>query len=666
MIVSALFLVTVLGAVVEMDLAPDQPVPHVYVDDPLIIEFRTGAEAGGRDVQANVDVTVESDCGLPPANVSLGQLGLRAHGTHWQPVESIPKERGRYRLKANMSVDGATTEMTGVFCRIDRPTARQMPTLSAYFEQPGTKGFLALKSIGILRARFSAGVENLTSLLAEAAAANLQVVLMVDANLEASCEALAKEYDAKVVGWDIDCAGSPDTFVALSKMLRQGQARAPIRPIVRSADELTALLNTGAVDEIGGAVWAAQWPSLSDARRMQSIAHSKGMEDLPVNVLVLGDNPPSSDWTDMPGLRLVHTAVEGLETGVPRVGIAAPLLYTEDFGPGYALVCAMTQRLSQSVPVGFLEFSAEEKAAVFRRSDTWAVVGWSSQGDRDLTISLGDAVELAVYDARNNPLPLPAPVDGNLMLALTPSPLYLVGKGGSVVGAAAHNAAKSCAVDLTGDDMLKGQIPPELATTLAKIAAAEPGQCGRADFINLLKAFPVVEEQWHNESIAAAAASTLLAGMNEIALDLCVAEQERGEAFVEPLQKTLANCGQSQSLYLTSSSGSSEKRGRPDWLFDNVTQLMEQAEHLSEEGRGIEACAVAALAEARARGLEVMTRPKQVAPPQVAPPAEAAPPPAPDAPQADAPQTASEQDNKSDEPKPQSTGKTSKKSSKKK
>jgi len=144
-----------------------------------------------------------------------------------------------------------------------------------------------------------------------------------------------------------------------------------------------------------------------------------------------------------------------------------------------------------------------------------------------------------------------------------------------------------------------------------------------------LKLFPRLEELWHTGAVSRSVAAPAMATLSRLARALCVIEQEKGEPFVEPLQKTLANCGQFQSLYLTSSAGASGARERPEWLMDEVGRLMAQAERLAAEGRPIEAGGVATLAEWRARGLEWAAKAQPLsAPEKEVKPAEVAPPPA--------------------------------------
>jgi hypothetical protein len=110
--------------------------------------------------------------------------------------------------------------------------------------------------------------------------------------------------------------------------------------------------------------------------------------------------------------------------------------------------------------------------------------------------------------------------------------------------------------------------------------------------------------------IQQALAVRLMAGMSRLARGLAVVEHEAGDAFLEPLQETLARCGEYQSLYLTSTGGAADARERGDWLLEEVNALTAEARQLAKRGRTIEADAVAAIAEWRARALSHASKAK--------------------------------------------------------
>jgi hypothetical protein len=162
-------------------------------------------------------------------------------------------------------------------------------------------------------------------------------------------------------------------------------------------------------------------------------------------------------------------------------------------------------------------------------------------------------------------------------------------------------------------------VAKEAVEVVRRVVAADGGK--RADFLNLLQMFPYLETQWHAGPIPRSIAVPALARLARAARSLCVVEHERGEPFVEPLQSTLAACGQYQSRYLTGSAGPDDGHERPDWLLDEVSRLMGEAETLAGEGRSIEASAVGAVAEWRAQALEISAKAEPLSAPEKAKPA---------------------------------------------
>jgi hypothetical protein len=320
--------------------------------------------------------------------------------------------------------------------------------------------------------------------------------------------------------------------------------------------------------------------------------------------------------------RVVQHVVTGLAAGVTQTDIPADWIYGSDIGPAYVALCALAHRLNGASYVGELDLGENVQALGFRAGPQWMLVIWTSEGATDVSLKLENVTESALFDARGNLLDAPPLKDGAVALHVTGEPQFWTGKGGSFLFQVAQTVVRRKAVAFIESEDVKKCFSPELMEAVGKFARLEATGYSRIDFFSLLKLFPRIEELWHTGGARRSVAVPALAGLSRLARALCVLEQERGEPFVEPLQKTLANCGQFQSLYLTSSAGASETRERPDWLLERVGQLMAEAEQLAAEGRTVEASSVATLAEWRARALEIAAK----AQPLSAPEREAKPP----------------------------------------
>jgi len=105
------------AATIDVALAPDQPLPFVYVDDPLILQLKSDADV---TVKGRIDFT---DAEGDPASLEIPAIELRANGTHWQPLEGVPTLKGRYNAHVALDAGGSPVQADLVFLP-DRP-ARQ-------------------------------------------------------------------------------------------------------------------------------------------------------------------------------------------------------------------------------------------------------------------------------------------------------------------------------------------------------------------------------------------------------------------------------------------------------------------------------------------------------------------------------------------------------------
>lgn len=609
---SGLICILAAGAV-QVSVAPDQPVPHVYVDDPLIVEFRSD-----EDATILAEVQIEPDFGSSPVLVSLGEIRLRARGTQWRPVEGIPMERGRYRVTVRTTQDGAVSESQALLCRIDRPNTDAMLALSVGFDGPASAALVALRNICIHGVRLDTRLDGFAPMASDAAAKGFRVALAVDAAHVSACESLVKDLGDRIGRWEVDAAGSAETLRAMVKTIRETGSRAPVVVVVSDMQTYQTLLLTEPALMAGGVAFRGPWPLPGDLLAMRSMAESAGIEGMTIYSDVQGNTEQADLWNSEAGLRLVRTIVSGIPLGVLHTDVAAPLAFDQDFGPGYVYLSALAQRLRGAQWVGRLNADPNTQILVFRDGERWVAVAWTEQPVREVPIPVGEAADVAVFDARNNPGTVSLQ-NGSALLTLSSSPQFLTGRGGSIVAEAARTMVQIEAVAFARTEPLRTQLPADVLEAVNKFATS-PLTYERLDFFTLLKLFPRIEELQHTGALPLSVSGPAMGGLARLARHLCTAEQERGEAFIEPIQNTLANCGQIQSSYLTGSPGSTESRQRPDWLLTEVNRLMAEAERLTRQNLGIEASAVAAMAEWRARALEVAAKPRAAVeppPPQV-------------------------------------------------
>ena len=592
---------------IRLGVAPDQPIPHVYIDDPLILEIESD-----KDTTANVSLEITADYGAPPVSLMLGPILLRAHGTHWCAVEGAPSDRGRYRIHARVEADGAVHETDTTFCRVDRPVPDYVLPVCAMTSDLEGRLMLAAKGVSVQWVRLPSTLPDLPQRIDQVTSSGFRVAILLDAANADSAESLAKTLGDQVAAWDIDCAGPPDKVIAVSKALRHGGSKSPVRLVVKDAQTVGAMLAAGAGQSINAVVYRAEWPQRSSLAEVCHAAQRAGYEGLPLHTAILsGDGQ-----TPGQGVNLSRQILLNLSANICQTEVDSGLIFQDGFGAGYVYLDALAHRLKGARYVGDMDLGDGLTALGFRIGSGWALALWSRKASHDVPLRLENAANLVLYDARNNTLPAPELKDGSATVTVTEEPRFLTGTAGSIVIELAKSTARKGAAAFAESESLKKGLPSEVLEFVGKFSSADLSGYNRLDFFNLLKIFPRLEEMWHAGALSRSTAAPALAALHRLARALCIVEQERGEAFVEPLQKTLDNCGQFQSVYLTSSAATPEARERPDWLFDLVGRLMAEAEQLNAEGRVTEACAVATLAEWRARALEIAAKAQPLSQPE--------------------------------------------------
>jgi len=606
------------AANVEMVIAPDQPLPYVYVDDPLIVEFTSD-----EDVMLSGVIKISGGAESTPTTVSIGPLLLRAHGSHWHAVDGAPAARGRYRIRARLDVDGSVIERAGAFCRIDRPLRDGSLPVCVDAGRPDSRLLLAMKGVSLVWLRLNAGLDDLVAHVEEAFGAGIRVSVVADAAHAEACGGAAQTLADRVARWEIDPDGSPETFGAIAATLRENGARAPFVLIVRTPEGLRRLLEAGAGQAISGVVFCGEDPDGAGIVRLRGVLGRAGYEGLTIDVALHHPAPKDDAAAGAAALQGLLPRM-GIETD--RTVVDSAWIYEDGLGEGYVYLNALAHRLNKARRVGELKVPAGVRALVFRSGQQWTAVLWTLDGPQEVGVTLGNATGPALFDAWNNPGTLPASAGERVTLRVTREPCFLTGKDGSILTQAAQQAAQKTAAAFVETEAFRKRLPAETLEVVQKFTHVEDTAYDRLDFFNLLKLFRRLEELWHTHALPRSVAVPALASLSHLARHLCVIEEERGEPFVEPMHNTLAICGQFQSLYLTGSKTSSDSGERPEWLLDEVDRLMEEAKRLVAQGRPIEGGAVAVLAEWRARALEFAAKAEPLGGPEkeVAPPVEEA------------------------------------------
>lgn len=585
------------SAAVQVHVAPDQPIPHVYIDDPLIIELKSDA-----DVTANVVLEISAVHLDAPVTVALEGIRLRAHSAYWWAVREIPAERGRYAMRVSIDAEGERLSRQASYCRIDRPVSGMALPVGAHLETSNHQALLALRSAAVSWVRVDASEPEASARLDMARSCGLRAVLRVNArslgDYGAEAEVLAETFNGRVDRWEIDPRGDAVALAGVARGLNRGGVRGLPCVVVDRPETLAGLLTVGAGRFMGGIVLEQPLPSEDAVPALRTAAEIAGYENMPLYTS-LGASSALPEMAPFIRQMMLHQAY-----GVSQTELPSSLVFDGELTTAYAHLNAVAHVLIGAHHAGTLEVPSSARAFVFRVGDGWTVVAWTSGEPVDLTLPLSDASIRDYRDAANTAFPVPPITDGNITISVSETPVLLSGRGGTLLLDVAWRAARGEAAVLAGIPEFQSSLPAEMVRVVTAIVAAEEPNPQRLDFFTLLQAFPVIERDWHAGTIARSVAVSALSSLSRLARSMALVEQEHGTPFLERFQDNLSRCDEHKSVYLTGSAASDEDRARGDWLLAEVDRLTERAKRLKAEGRPIEADAVVAMAVWRARSLE--------------------------------------------------------------
>ncbi len=607
-----------------VEIAPDQPIPHVFVDEPLVLEL------GSTDDSATTLSVALERAGHDPIVEEPMSVPLRGGTRQWLRIAAPGLPLGNYSASISMESAGATTTVRREFCVMDRPTASADIHAVANVDGADTGLVLALADMPVATVRVSAAHANLDELARACRASGLSMALILEnepalasagseaespapSDAEARAERLARSYGERTAWWEVPASSGPEAVLMAVAALRRGGSRAPVLAAVASPQEVTDLLNAGVGRAIAGLAVTSADVSANDMADFRKAAERCGYERLAVHHVSLFAAAGAAE------AEAVRTLIAARALSPADHAFPASAAYAgEAFQPAYVTLSAMAHRLSDSSYVGRVRIKGSGAAYLFRSGADWILVGWSDDA-AEVEIDAGGATDLRLTDAYTNDIPLRLNEE-RVLLPLGSAPIYLNGRGGSILAAAATDAAATEAksmIEVLGELTALEPLRPALET----IASANA--VDRLTFMGLVQALPDIEKSWHLGTLSRAQAVPSLAALARLVRVLAVLEQEKGEEFVESLQNVVARCGEYQSVYLMSTGSNGTQHERGDWLMDDVNRLVHDAEVLRDAGRPIEAVAVASVAEARARALEFAAA--------AAPLSEAEPTPAPEA-----------------------------------
>jgi len=614
--VAAYTLAFLLSQSLQVRVAPDQPAPIFFTDEPLVAQFETLEPTA-----ADVDVRVTLPNG-ERATWSAHDLAVPGGRPMWQAIESLPVARGPHSILIRFATSTGTSELDRSLQRLDRPPTGSLGVVGVHLTDPTDEALYGLRCLPVARVRLDIDVPNLASVV-QAIVRDTpgHVYLRVppgSIGQQRSLGAIAQEIGRSVDLWEIAGADGPARYTAIVNDIRQGDPAARIAARVSAARDAVALLR---VEPQFRPVAFVVSPDAVDA--VEQATERAGVEGIS---LLIEFNPALG--ADIDAARLVPRVLAMAQSPHHEVVLPQRLIEQgEGFSNLLAVFASATRLLEQaeiiSTPVG----TGHNQAWVFaRRGDVepaeWtAAVAHIDPNEPAAELSSAGVSAWTLMDAYGNV----RAASGEAGTEIGPPPGYglwwVQGTGGSFLLEAHIRRMKAHAKATAPHETALTAIAPDTITALQLLRNYSYPAPTRLQFFNVVRALPAIEEDWHRGIVETRDAIPLSRHLAAIARELATIKQEADEQFLEPFDRTIANCRTFLEQFSTAAIGADAHRVA--FLRAEVVRLLDEARACEAAGRITEAKGIAALAEWRARSLEPAATLAIMQPDEESPPEEA-------------------------------------------
>ncbi|MBL7646702.1 MAG: hypothetical protein JNK74_10985 [Candidatus Hydrogenedentes bacterium] len=587
----------ILGALllsgVDITVSPDQPLPFSYVDDPLIVEIRSDAVT-----RADITIGLESSDGQGKVSQVFPATPLGPEINRWCALKEIPPMRGPWKVTVEVRADNGESFHDAEVYRVDRPANAFVHPLYAFGDSLDRETLLALRGVGVNLVRVPADLADLADLLEEVVLLDMKAIVTLggDGDIAAKAEALATVRCAGIERWELPATRENAAGLkAVVERLQSLECKLPISLSVRDAAAVPDILTTIAI------------PSLQHLVINESPEGPGVLDDLRDNLAALGVESPVLEYLyeNSEADAFPPVLFDALAHHAARVGFPASLVLNGgELKSGLSYLNGLAHGVPPAPFAGSLPQPGKARALLFASGSRWTLAFWSSGTNESIAVPWSADHPFTLADSWNNTAPVEAPEGEVWKSPASGGVRFLLGEGGPIIKAPLLNQIKATIRHILGEKPLDMAWSGEVRGAMEAIAANPEGEQSRVHFFTLLRAFPEIEDRWHTGQLPRPVAVAALAHLADLSRTLCRLEGAREAGFLEPLADTLARCEEFQSLYLTGATTTPQARARGDWLVAEVRRLMDDAESLAAGGAKIEADAVAALAEWRARGLE--------------------------------------------------------------
>lgn len=580
---------------VEVRLAPDQPAPIFFTDEPLVVQVLA---------DVNTVATPEIEAELPDgrrANWSAGVLDLAPGRAKWLTMDGLPTLRGPHLFYVRTAPGEPPVERALV--RIDRPMAPDDAGAMIALAWPSPAARYAAQCVG-------AGIQvplEWPTLDAEVAEfqqpGNGPIHIRITGSssgrhprtIESAATALAGGVDL----WSVRGARSA------REVLREAAAVQAIEPLARwgarveTPRAVASILRRASESPPQTIVCAPEY-----AEALAATAARAGIE----RMAMLIELPPAMTGTaqDLLGSLVESVLAPGRSALIAQESIETP----EGFTGALAVLAAARFHLAGAKNLGRITEPGANESWIFRLSpattpDTWGIVTIVRDSASSMTaLAPGDGATWNVLDAYGNPQGDAGRPDGLIVLPSSSADAWYVrGAGGTILRDALAARVRLLAAPHVAYLAELAAIAPETVPAVEVLAQYESGPV-RLHFFALLRSLPAIEEGWRRGIVETRHAIPMIRDFAAMAELLAVLEQELQEPLLEPLEKTMSICTEWLQRYPESADPRAMSVNRLVFLRNEVSRLADEARALDSAGRPIESKAIAALAEWRARSLE--------------------------------------------------------------
>jgi hypothetical protein len=566
---------------VTVNVAPDQPLPHVFDDDPLILEFI--AEKSG-NYSATIRLEVD---GHPSQRVELNGMPLKADKPYWHSLTDVDPLLGPHEVKIDVTdSSGESNQVNASFYRIHRPDPEQSYPLTVHLDHLDEALLARHLPAKTLRVEQPISTWNDWVTLTEYHQIKLEVCVdptqkeWTPIRLETAANRLKDRIDF----WVIGPSDNTQSILKAAQAIRRGDRNARMAlAVIEPNDILDALVNTAGVHFEKLVVRSSNFPP----EIYRSMLERFGEEALALDY--------DLNYTAKKPWELLDTWIQCLRVGAQPVIHQKHLQNQTGLAQSFSMINAWVRGFSRVQYAGPVTDDTNETHALFRirgvggPRNHWMLVAPQSS-DSEIHSLLNPSSTL---DSHFNKLNEPT---------TKAIGRFLIGEGAEALTQASWNRVVLQVDAILGEKPMMSLLSEPIQSALNTLGSGNGKSSHRRELFQLLQALPTLDAGLREGSAPKALAIPLSSRLGTIAEGLALLEESLGEPFLEPLSKILAQCADYQSRYITLSGGMDDKP-RSLWLLKEVNRLLSRVDTLQQENRVIEATAIATLAEWRARSL---------------------------------------------------------------